>query len=305
MASSKTRQRKLARAKMERQLARRAAKIRQHRQRFAIGIVSVVVVLGVAGTVWALGGFAKSKKPSTPAAACTWNDAGTANTSLKDVGKPPTSGEPRTGTETITITTNLGVISGSVDLAKSPCTAASFAYLAGKGFFANTRCHRLSTAQHLLQCGDPTGTGQGGPRYTYANEYVPTTPAPTQSSPTPAPSASDDTGGPTDVIYPAGSIATANQGADTNGSQFYIVYQDSPLPPNYTLFGRVTAGLDIVKQVAAAGDDGAFANQGGGGHPKKEITIQALAMGNQPSPTGSAASPAATPAPSGSPSAKS
>src|SRR5437016_14035382 len=99
---------------MERQMARRAAQIRQRRQRLAIGIVGLVVLVGIAGTVWALGGFSKSKKPATAAAACTWNDAGTANTSLKDVGKPPASGQPRTGTETMTITTNLGVIKASV-----------------------------------------------------------------------------------------------------------------------------------------------------------------------------------------------
>jgi peptidyl-prolyl cis-trans isomerase B (cyclophilin B) len=301
VASSKTRQRKLARAKMERQMARRAAKLRQRRQRLALGIVGLVVVLGAVGTVWALGGFAKSKKAPT-ATSCTWTDAGTANDQLKDVGKPPTTGHPRTGTQPMTITTNLGTISATVDLAKSPCTAASFSYLAGKSFFANTKCHRLNPAQFLLQCGDPTGTGQGGPRYTYANEYVPTTPAPKPSSPSPSPSASDEGEGATDVIYPAGSVATANQAADANGSQFYILYQDSPLPPNYTLFGQVTAGLDIVKQVAAAGDDGAFANQGGGGHPKKEITIQTLVMGTTPT---SSPSPSRSPSPSGSPSAKS
>jgi len=307
VASSKTRQRKLARAKVERQIARRAAKIRQQRQRAAIAIVSVVVVLGAVGTAWALGAFAKHKKPAATAASCTWNDTAADNTTLKDVGKPPTTGQKRSGTETMTITTNLGVITASVDLAKSPCTAASFEYLAGKNFFANTKCHRLSTTQHLLQCGDPTGTGDGGPKYTYANEYVPTTPAPTPSnSPSPSPSASDDTGeGSTDVIYPAGSIATFNHAADTNGSQFIIVYQDTALPPNYTLFGQVTVGLDLVKQVAAAGDDGAFKGQdGAGGHPKKEITIQSLTMGNQPPPSGSPA-PSATPSPSGSSSAKS
>jgi len=309
VASSKTRQRKLARAKMERQIARRAAQIRQQRQRLAIGIVSVVVVLGAVGTAWALGAFSPSRKPAAPvAASCTWSDAGTGNANLKDVGKPSTTAPPNTGTEKMTITTNLGTVTATVDLAKSPCTAASFAYLAGKNFFSNTRCHRLSTTWNALQCGDPTGTGQGGPKYTYANEYVPTTPAPTPSdspSPTPNPSASDDTsGGGTDVIYPAGSIATANTAPNVNGSQFFILYKDGVLPPNFTLFGQVTAGLDVVQQVAAAGADNAFASlDGGGGHPKKDITIQTLTMGNQPQPSGSAAA-SPTPAPSGSTSTK-
>src|SRR5204862_10147 len=120
--------------------------------------------------------------PAAPvAASCTWSDAGTGNANLKDVGKPSATAPPNTGTEKMTITTNLGTVTATVDLAKSPCTAASFAYLAGKNFFSNTRCHRLSTTWNALQCGDPTGTGQGGPKYTYANEYVPTTPAPPPS----------------------------------------------------------------------------------------------------------------------------
>jgi peptidyl-prolyl cis-trans isomerase B (cyclophilin B) len=298
VASSKARQRKLARAKMERQLARRAAKVRRQRQGWAIAVVGVVAVLGIAGTAWALGAFDKAK-PKPAAASCTWNDTGGNATELKDVGKPPATGQQRTGTETMTITTNLGVITASLDVAKAPCTVASFAYLASKNFYANAKCHRLMSKSYRLQCGDPTGTGDGGPKYTFANEYVPDTPAPTPSA-NPAPSASDDTAA-SNVIYPAGSIVTANHGADTNGSQFYIIYKDSPLPPDFTLFGRVVGGLDIVNQVAAAGDDGAFANdEGAGGHPKKEITIQTLTVG-----PASSASAAATPSASPSPSAKS
>jgi peptidyl-prolyl cis-trans isomerase B (cyclophilin B) len=291
VASSKSRQRKLARAKMERQMARRAAQVRRRRQAWAITVVSVVAVLGIAGTVWAVA-FARHKA-STSAASCGWNDAGTSNTNLKDVGKPPTTGMPRSGTETMTITTNLGAVTASLDLAKAPCTAASFAYLAGKTFFNNTACHRVvTTGTYLLQCGDPSGTGQGGPRYTYANEYVPTTPAPASSA---SAGASASAEASAQVLYPAGSIATANQAADLNGSQFFIFYKDSPMPPNYTLFGTVTAGLDVVQQVAAAGDDGSFANQGGGGKPKKTITIQTLTVGAtpSPSPSGSAGSPTA------------
>jgi peptidyl-prolyl cis-trans isomerase B (cyclophilin B) len=302
VASSKTRQRKLARAKMERQLARRAAKVRRQRQGWAIAVVSVVAVLGIAGTAWALGAFDKAK-PKPAAASCIWNDTGGTGTGLKDVGKPPATGQQRTGIETMTITTNLGVITASLDVAKAPCTAASFAYLAGKSFFANTKCHRLVPGSYLLQCGDPSGTGDGGPKYTFANEYVPDTPAPAPSNASPSPSASDAAEQASKVIYPAGSIVTANHGADTNGSQFYIIYKDSPLPPDFTLFGRVVSGLDLVQQVAAAGDDGAFASQDlGGGHPKKEVTIQALTVG--PAASGSAAATPST-SPSPSPSAKS
>jgi peptidyl-prolyl cis-trans isomerase B (cyclophilin B) len=93
----------------------------------------------------------------------------------------------------------------------------------------------------------------------------------------------------------------ANAGPGTNGSQFFIVYKDSPFPPNYTLFGTVTAGLDIVQQVGAAGDDGAYNPSPGGGHPKKEVTIQSLTV-TKPGQPSESPSPAVSASPSGSPS---
>jgi peptidyl-prolyl cis-trans isomerase B (cyclophilin B) len=302
VASSKTRQRKLARAKMERQMARRAARVRRRRQVWAGVVVGLVVVLGVAGTVWALGGFSSTKK--TPqASGCLWAPADkAANDKLKDVGTPPTSGEARSGTETMTITLDSGTVVGSVDVAKAPCTAASFKYLASKKFFDNTTCHRLTTANtYLLQCGDPTGTGQGGPTYTFASENLPPAPEPSAS-------ASDDASAPPEnpVIYPRGTLAMAGA-SDANGSQFYIIYKDSPLPADYTIFGTVTQGLDLIEKIAAAG---AVDDQGkvtGDGKPKTEVKITTLTIGTPATPKPSAS--AATPTPSGSastsPSAKS
>jgi peptidyl-prolyl cis-trans isomerase B (cyclophilin B) len=111
---------------------------------------------------------------------------------------------------------------------------------------------------YVLQCGDPSGTGSGGPTYRFADENLPTDRRP---------------------AYPAGAVAMANSGQPgTNGSQFFIVYKDSELPPQYTAFGQVIEGLDIVKQVADAGTDGAFDPNPGGGHPKKQITITSLTM---------------------------
>jgi peptidyl-prolyl cis-trans isomerase B (cyclophilin B) len=103
------------------------------------------------------------------------------------------------------------------------------------------------------------------------------------------------------VVYPAGTLAMANSGADTNGSQFFIVYKDSPFPPSYTIFGTITSGLNIVQQVGAAGDDGAFASSAGGGHPKQAVTIQALTVTRKSSTSPSPAA-AASPVPSTSPS---
>jgi peptidyl-prolyl cis-trans isomerase B (cyclophilin B) len=291
VASSKTRQRKLARAKIERQMARRAAQVRRKRQIWAGLVVGLVVVLGITGTVWALGGF--SSKP-TPAAAneCAWAAADkAANDKLKDVGQPPKSGEPRTGTETITITLDTGTVVGSVDLAKAPCTAASMSYLAGKKFFDNTSCHRLTTSGlYVLQCGDPSGTGTGGPAYTFANENVPSTPEEPSTAP------SDDASSPpqSTVVYPKGTLAMANSGPDTNGSQFFIVYKDSPLPANYTIFGTVTRGLDVVEKIAAGGAVDESGKATGDGKPKTPVTLKTLTV----TPTG--ASPSASAAPSGS-----
>jgi peptidyl-prolyl cis-trans isomerase B (cyclophilin B) len=321
--SSKTRQRKLARAKMERQLARRAAKARRNRQLQAGIAVGLVALLAIVGTAWALGVF--SSKPKTAAAGtCAWNPAATANNpNLKDVGTPPTSGEPRTGHETVTIQLGQGTVTGSIDLAKAPCTASSLKYLAGKKFFDNTKCHRLTTSGlYVLQCGDPSGTGQGGPAYTFADENLPTT-SPSEGASTSAsasasatstaspsasasanPSASAAAGTHT---YARGTLAMANSGADTNGSQFFIVYKDSPLPPNYIVFGTVTAGLDVVEKIAEGGavDSGGAAT--GDGKPKEDVVIKTLTITgpDQPSATPSPTERTSPPAGSPSPSAKS
>jgi peptidyl-prolyl cis-trans isomerase B (cyclophilin B) len=293
VASSKERQRRLAREKMNRQMARRASRARRNRQIQAGIVAGTAIILVVLASLWAGGVFSgKPKtKPTTQASDCLWNKADTAaNTNLKDVGLPPTTGIPKSGTETMTITTNLGVITADLDLAKAPCTAASFKYLAGKHFFDNTTCHRLlDKGDYVLQCGDPSGTGSGGPGYTFADEYRP-------SAPSPEPSAS---AAPT-VTYPKGVLAMANSGADTNGSQFFIVYQDSPFQPNYTIFGQVTDGLSIVAQVGDAGDDGAFSQDAGGGHPKKAVKIQSLTVTAAPPGSASPAPPATPSAPAGS-----
>jgi peptidyl-prolyl cis-trans isomerase B (cyclophilin B) len=190
----------------------------------------------------------------SPGTGCVWTPAAGAN--VKDVGTPPAQ-PPTSGTGTMRITTNLGVIAVRIDVAKTPCTAASFGYLGTKHFFDNSSCHRLVTSGiYVLQCGDPSGTGSGGPGYTFADENL----------------------SGTSGVYPRGIVAMANAGPGTNGSQFFLVFKDSPLPPSYTPFGTVVAGLSVVDQVAAGGDDGAFGQGGGGGHPKTKITLLSLTV---------------------------
>ena len=167
---------------------------------------------------------------------------------------PPPQGRTPTTPPTIaaTIVTSEGPIGLQLDNAKSPCTVNSFVSLAKQGYFDGTPCHRLTTSQVLgvLQCGDPTGLGTGGPGYRFPNEY------PTNQYKLTDPALK------TPVLYPRGSLVMANAGSGTNGSQFFVVYQDSELPPTYTLFGTVDpTGLATVGEIAAAGvqdgtDDG-------------------------------------------------
>ena len=155
--------------------------------------------------------------------------------------------------KTITFKTNCGEIQIAADGVNAPLTVISMSYLANRGYFDDSPCHRITTSGiFVLQCGDPTASGSGGPAWQVPDENLPTG---------------------TGNIYPAGSVAMANSGANTNGSQFFIVYDDnSQLGPNYTLWGRVIKGLNIVKAVAALGSDNS--NPAGGGVPNQAITIE-------------------------------
>ncbi|MEU8069745.1 MULTISPECIES: peptidylprolyl isomerase [unclassified Micromonospora] len=275
MTSTRDRQRAAARAKLEREMAERAGRARKRRQTQAIVGAAAVLVLVVAGTVWlatSLGGDDDEQQAGGATGAgsvqCAYTEVPKEGRppQIKDVGLPPAQ-QAGKGTQTLTIDTNLGQITAKIDRAKVPCTAGSFTHLTEKGFYNNTKCHRLVTEGiKVLQCGDPSATGKGwrdtdgigGPSYNLAEENLPTDKRPP---------------------YPEGVIAMAksNQPGST-GSQFFIVYGDSPLDPNYTVLGTITDGMDVVKQVAAAGDDGAFAKQAGGGHPKKEITMTKVTM---------------------------
>ena len=151
----------------------------------------------------------------------------------------------------MTLATDRGDIVFEMDSAKAPCTANSLRSLAAAKYFDGTSCHRLTTEGiEVLQCGDPTGTGSGGPGYQFADENL------------------------EGATYPRGTVAMANAGPGTNGSQFFLVYGDSKLPPQYTPFGRVTSGLEVLDEVAAAGSDDS--NGAGDGKPKLPVTITTL-----------------------------
>jgi len=158
-----------------------------------------------------------------------------------------------------TFSTNCGDIVIKADGTNAPMTTTALAYLAKQGFFDQTLCHRLTTAGiFVLQCGDPTATGTGGPNWQgYRDENLP--PQPTKENPN---------------DYPAGIVAMANSGPNTNGSQFFLVYANTSLPPSYTRWGVIIKGLDIVKAIAAMGTT----NGGTDGTPKQTIAIEKVSV---------------------------
>jgi peptidyl-prolyl cis-trans isomerase B (cyclophilin B) len=256
-------------------MAARAERSRRRRRTQAAigaGAAALVVIAGVVWLVLATKGNTKKSTTAAPTASatptkCSYFPVVSPSTTpmpslppeIKDVGMPPAN-EPRSGTQVMTITTNLGEIKVDVDTAKAPCAANNFTYLAGKKFFDNSKCHRLVVSTiKVLQCGDPSGSGRGGTTYRYNEENLPTGRRP---------------------AYPEGTVALANTGsAGTSGSQFFIVYADTDLPANYTVLGKVTSGLDIVKKVAEAGVIPApDAQDPGDGAPKTEVKILSLTM---------------------------
>jgi peptidyl-prolyl cis-trans isomerase B (cyclophilin B) len=181
--------------------------------------------------------------------------------------RPPRMGKTPTTPATLpgVITTDRGAIGVQLDNAKAPCTVNNFVSLAGQGYFTDTTCHRLTTAAELgvLQCGDPSGTGKGGPGYQFPNEY------PTNQYRLTDPAVQIP------VRYPRGTLAMANAGPGTNGSQFFLLYQDSELPPTYTVFGTIdSAGLSVLDKIAAGG----VADGSDDGKPATPVTIKSVVV---------------------------
>ncbi|MGC5019524.1 peptidylprolyl isomerase [Micromonospora sp. DT47] len=293
MASSRDRQRKLAREKLDRQLARRAAATRRRRQIQAGVGAAVVLVLVVLGAAWGLGAFDRDPEQKAAQDVCLWTpqDAG-ANTNLKDVGTPPTKDLPTSGTRPMTVTTNQGgPVTAELDLAGAPCAAASIAHLASNAFYDNTKCHEI-TAEGALRCGDPSGTGLGGPTYSFYDENVP-------AAPEANPSASPAPGQP--PAYPKGTVAMIANPPGANGSQFLVFFKDfNPAKPAYPIIGRVTGGLDVIEKIGALPtvDNGTGAKV----KPKTDVMIQKLTVG-EPAQSAQAPESPAPGAPSASPSA--
>ena len=239
------RERELARAKFARQQERRAK--RNVRNRF--------ISIAVLGLLFAglLGFFAyQNNQPdeviADPAASSSAQPAPAAistNAPIAGCQEPAqvranniTFGSATTDLPTaseFSLETNCGTIKFAAE-AKAPTTVGTIAWLANQGFYNNTSCHRLTTQGiFVLQCGDPAGDGTGSPGFSFPDENLPTA------------------GADGNFVYPRGTVAMANSGPNTNGSQFFLVYQDSPLPPNYSVWGKISEGLEVLDNVASAG----------------------------------------------------
>jgi peptidyl-prolyl cis-trans isomerase B (cyclophilin B) len=184
-----------------------------------------------------------SPTPSGSLTKCTYTSSPPAS---RNVGLPPAKPDLKASYQA-TIKTNRGDIVVNLLNSRAPCTVNSFVHLASKNYFSSTHCHRLTTSGiYVLQCGDPTGTGSGGPGYRFDDENL------------------------TGATYPTNTVAMANSGPNTNGSQFFLVYKNTTLQPNYTPFGTIVRGLGVIQKVAAAGT----ANGTGDGQPKEKVVIE-------------------------------
>ncbi|MCT9934310.1 peptidylprolyl isomerase [Planotetraspora sp. A-T 1434] len=278
MVTGKDRQKQLAREHYQRQIQARAERQQKARRAAIVGTSAAVVVVigGIVAATAILGGedgnattsaapsasaaasaaAAEQPKPYDPATGLCGYVADKGSGQVKDVGLPPA--KVSTDPATMTIKTNLGDIVATLDSAKAPCTVNSFRYLASKNYFDGSKCHRMGPATFpILQCGDPLAKadgknptdGQGGPGYRFVNENL------------------------AGAKYTRGVLAMANSGPDTNGSQFFIVFGDTGLSPDYTPFGTVTKGLEILDKVAKQGVLPGGTGDGTGA-PKQPVEIK-------------------------------
>ena len=261
--SSQKRERDLARAKFERQQVKRTQRAERAKRNQRVTAVVVVIGLVIAGVGFAV--FSTTNNDSVPIAQESQTPTDSAASETATAGIPvdcTPAGAPREDDisypdgpqtldftpTTLTLDTNCGVIEIALD-SNAPLTLASEAFLASSGFYNNTSCHRLTTEGiYVLQCGDPAGNGSGGPGYSVPDENLPEEGV---------------------VNYPAGTIAMANAGPGTSGSQFFIVYADTSLPAGYSIWGTVTSGLGIVQDLASAGVEGGLTD----GPPAQPVFI--------------------------------
>jgi peptidyl-prolyl cis-trans isomerase B (cyclophilin B) len=265
VVSQEQRRRQLAREKFLRQQQRRTEARRKSRIRNSV-IASVLGVVLVGSLALYTTGTLKQDDDKTNANAEVTPSASAPSKAPDPCDKPaegkvksetwkkePAVAIDKSAKYTLKLDTTCGAIDVALKASAAPHTVNSFDFLAKKGYFDHSKCHRLTTnGIYVLQCGDPTGTGTGGPGYTIPDENLKDKSL-------------------KDNIYPAGTVAMANTGQkDSGGSQFFLVYQDSQLPPSYTPFGTVSdAGMKVLKKIADAGES----TGAGDGAPNATVVI--------------------------------
>ena len=262
MVTQEQRKRQLAREKFLRQQQRRTAARRKARVRNSV-IASVLGVILVGSLALYTSGVMKDDDKASASAETTpsatpskapdpCEKAAPGKVETQTWKKEPAMSIDKSAKYTMSLATTCGEIDIALKTA-APHTVNSFDFLANKGFFDHTKCHRLTTnGIYVLQCGDPTGSGSGGPGYTIPDENLKDKSLKSN-------------------VYPAGTVAMANTGqAHTGGSQFFLVYQDSQLPPSYTPFGTISeSGMKVLKKIAAAGES----TGAGDGAPNATVVI--------------------------------
>ncbi|HEX6402468.1 MAG TPA: peptidylprolyl isomerase [Pseudonocardiaceae bacterium] len=277
--------REAAKRKLDRQLANRAQRTKARRRNAVAGaVIAVVLVIGIVVLVKLLPSHDRNVNAAKPAPQATQSRTDPLRPDSKPAPapirpkplpafvdcqypptpqpaarpvKPPLAGDTDAkGTVAATMQTSAGPIGLTLDRALAPCTVNSFLSLAKQGYYTNSPCHRLVTnpTLHVLQCGDPTGVGTGGPGYTIPDEVFP------------------------ELTYGRGYVAMANTGEpNSGGSQFFLIYGQTELPPQYTVFATISpAGLKVLDQIAKAGDDASLEPSPGGGKPNQPVTITAI-----------------------------
>lgn len=266
MSPSK-REREYARRRYQKRLERqaRAARVARRNRIIAATVAGVLIVAGAIALIVTQQGEDAPQASPTPAEPTPSGEQTSSSEDSSLEPLPTTQPEPYSApppeTDALdtewqaTIQTNLGDIAVTLAGADAPQAVSSFLMLAGDGYFDGTACHRL-LPDSLLQCGDPTATGSGGPGYSFG---------PVENA-------------PTDDVYPAGTLAMARQAGngESMGSQFFLVFNEVSLPSDeaggYTVFGQITEGLEILEQIGAAGT----ADGSSDGRPAENVIIESV-----------------------------
>jgi peptidyl-prolyl cis-trans isomerase B (cyclophilin B) len=243
----------------ERQAKARAARRRRNVVGGSIG-GALVVIAAIVIAVLASDTSPAASPTSTPTVSASASATGEAldlSPRTGNGGKLPAASLAQNRAWTGTITTNRGTIVVELYGDKAPQAVANFVTLAQEGYFDKTKCHRLDTSIKVLQCGDPTASGSGGPGYSWG---------PIENA-------------PANGAYPKGTLAMARVGNDASsmGSQFFLTYADTTIGSDsaggYTIFGKVTSGLDVLQAIA---DEGTVDVSGNFTAPVHDVIIEGV-----------------------------